>query len=204
MINSLENIDPVYFEYAHRFVDRVMPIKPGELKELLKYCELRSFAKRTVLVQEGEIDNYLNMVLGGLVMKYLRVNKNEVILQLATEGHVIHSEISYLSRTPSTVVLETLEPTQMISIRYDRMEEALDKFPPGERMGRLLLSGMFIKKDELQYARLSKTPRERFFDYMENHPHMLQRVPQKYLASYLNIKPETFSRLKGLIKDRKK
>ena len=40
--------------------------------------------------------------------------------------------------------------------------------------------------------------RERFMHYMEHHPHMLQRVSQKYLASYLNIKPETFSRLKHL------
>jgi hypothetical protein len=37
---------------------------------------------------------------------------------------------------------------------------------------------------------------------MESHPDMLQRVPQKYIASYLNIKPETFSRLKHLIKYR--
>lgn len=43
----------------------------------------------------------------------------------------------------------------------------------------------------------------RFLDYMYTHPDMLQRVPQKYIASYLNIKPETFSRLKHLVRNRK-
>ena len=102
------------------------------------------------------------------------------------------------------VILETLEPTILVSLTYDKMEEALDKFPKGERLGRLILTGMFIKKDENRYNRLLKSIRERFFEYIEHHPHMLQRVPQKYLASYLQIEPETFSRLKALMVKRKK
>src|SRR6188472_2425237 len=197
-MTNLIDINPSLIEYAHRYLQRFMTITIDELKELLSYCEIRQVEKRTILVKEGEVDNYLNMVVKGLVMKYVRVKKNDMILQLATEGHVIHSEISFLTRTPSLVFVETLEPTIMVSLTYDKMEEALDKFPQGERLGRLILYGMFIKKDENRYNRLSKTTRQRFFDYIDHHQHMLQRVPQKYLASYLQIKPETFSRLKAL------
>lgn len=180
-----------------------MPLTHEELLGLLQYCEFRKFDKKTVIVQEGEIDDYLNMVVKGLVMKYVRVKKCNIILQLATEGHVIHSEISFLTRTPSPVVIQTLEPTILVSIRFDKMEEALDKYPQGERLGRLILTGMYVKKDEHRYKRLSKPMQQRFLDYLNHHPHMLQRVPQKYLASYLNIKPETFSRLKHLVKLKK-
>jgi Trm5-related predicted tRNA methylase len=83
------------------------------------------------------------------------------------------------------------------------MLEALDKYPQGERLGRLILTNMYVKKDERRFIRLSKTIRNRFLDYVAGHPHMLQRVPQKYLASYLNIKPETFSRLKHLTRIKK-
>ena len=72
--------------------------------------------------------------------------------------------------------------------------------PGANKIGRLLLTAMFVKKDERHFKQLHLTTRERFLEYMKNHPHMLQRVPQKYLASYLNIKPETFSRLKHLVK----
>jgi hypothetical protein len=48
------------------------------------------------------------------------------------------------------------------------------------------------------------TPRERFLDFVHKNPELLQRVPQKYLASYLNIQPETFSRFKHLLRERKK
>ena len=196
---NLIDINPSLIEYAHRYLQRFMTISVDDLKMLLSYCEIRQVDKRTILVKEGDVDNYLNMVVKGLIMKYVRVKKNDMILQLATEGHVIHSEISFLTRTPSLVFVETLEPTIMISLTYDKMEEALDKFPQGERLGRLILTGMYVKKEESRYYRLLKSARERFLDYVNAHPHMLQRVPQKYLASYLNIKPETFSRMKHLV-----
>jgi CRP-like cAMP-binding protein len=198
-MTNIIDINPSLIEYAHRYLQRFMTITIDELKMLLSYCEIRQVEKRTILVKEGEVDNYLNMVVKGLIMKYVRVKKNDMILQLATEGHVIHSEISFLTRTPSLVFVETLEPTIMVSLTYDKMEEALDKFPQGERLGRLILTGMYVKKEESRYYRLLKSPRERFLDYLNAHPHMLQRVPQKYLASYLNIKPETFSRMKHLV-----
>ena len=198
-MTNLIDINPSLIEYAHRYLQRFMTITIDELKMLLSYCEIRQVEKRTILVKEGEVDNYLNMVVKGLVMKYVRVKKSDMILQLATEGHVIHSEISFLTRTPSLVFVETLEPTIMVSLTYDKMEEALDKFPQGERLGRLILTGMYVKKEESRYNRLLKSARERFLDYLNAHPHMLQRVPQKYLASYLNIKPETFSRMKHLV-----
>lgn len=199
MNKAFADLDPAYLDYAQKYLGRFMSITREELIELLQYCEIRKFDKRTIIVQQGEIDNYLNLVVKGLIRKYLPVRKDEVILQLATEGHVVQSEISFLTRSPSTVVLETLEPTILLSLTYDKMEEALDKFPKGERLGRMILYGMYIKKDQNRYNRLSKTTRQRFFDYIEHHSHMLQRVPQKYLASYLQIKPETFSRLKALL-----
>lgn len=63
-----------------------------------------------------------------------------------------------------------------------------------------MVTQMFMKKDIRYYEQLQMTTRERFLAYVTNHPHMLQRVPQKILASYLNIKPETFSRLKHLLR----
>ncbi|MBL7732989.1 MAG: Crp/Fnr family transcriptional regulator [Chitinophagaceae bacterium] len=197
-----KKINPAYLEYAFRYFQQFMPLSKAEMEALLHYCEFREFGKKAILVQEGEVDNYLNMVVKGLVIKYVKVKKGEVILQLATEGHVIHSELSYLCRNPSPVTVQTLEPTILLSMRYDKMEEALIKYPQGEMLGLKILEGMYIKKDERKYAWQAVDVRQRFLDYMERHPHMLQRVPQKYIASYLNIKPETFSRLKHLTRSR--
>jgi CRP-like cAMP-binding protein len=190
--------DAALVERITGYFQQFMPLEARDVKELMPYCEFRQFEKRTLIIKEGEIDNYLNLVINGLVMKYLKVKRNEVILQLATEGHVVSAEISYLSRIPSLVYLETLEPTLMVSMRYDKMQEALENYSRGEELGRKILENMYIRKDERKFMWQSMGVRERFLHYIQHHPHMLQRVPQKYLASYLNIKAETFSRLKHL------
>lgn len=187
-------------EKALVFFNRFTSLNPAEMQELSAYCEFRKFGKKTLLLKEGEVDNYLNLVIEGMIIKYVKVKNSTPILQLATEGHIVSSELSFLTRTPSQVYLEALEPSLLISMRYDKMEEALEKFPKGELLGRKMLESMYIRKDERKYNRMMLNTRERFLDYVQRHPHMLQRVPQKYLASYLNIKPETFSRLKHLVK----
>jgi CRP-like cAMP-binding protein len=173
-------------------------------EQLLPYLEIRRFDKKKKLVNQGEMEDYLNVVIKGLVRKYVTSSiRGEVTLQLATEGHIIQSEISYHHRVPSEVVIQTLEPTVLVSMHYDRMQEALNKVPEAEALGRAIIMQMFIKKDARYFDQLKISTRDRFLDYMNNHPHMLQRVPQKILASYLNIKPETFSRLKHLLFQKK-
>lgn len=198
MQDARKYISKRYLEYLFRYLHRFMPLTDDEILELLNYCEFRHFDKKKIIVHEGETENYLSMVLEGLAMKSVKVRKSEAILQLATEGHVISAEMSFLTRTPSQVIIKTLEPTMLLSISYDKMQQALVHYPPGEMLGRMILERMYIIKDERKFTWQAKDMRQRFLDYIEHHPHMLQRVPQKYLASYLNIKPETFSRLKHL------
>lgn len=72
----------------------------------------------------------LSIVMKGMVRKYITTKKGECTLQLATEGHIVQSEISFHTRTPSDLILETLEPTVLISLRYDNMQEALQNRSP--------------------------------------------------------------------------
>jgi CRP-like cAMP-binding protein len=197
-MKKLPLINPIHISTARQFLGAFMPLSTIQMEELLQYCEWRRFNKQQKILNKGETDIYLNIVISGLVRKYIQVKNTEQTLQLATEGHIIQSEISYLNQSPSQVVLQTLEPTILLSMRYSQMQKALEHFSNGERLGRLILTHMYIKKDERRFVRASKTVRELFQNYVQKNPHMLQRIPQKYLASYLNIKPETFSRLKKL------
>jgi CRP-like cAMP-binding protein len=174
-----------------------------EFQRMVPYLEFRTFKKKDLILQVGEVDPYFNLVAVGLVRKYLNIGKKEVTLQLATEGHYIHSELSFFRGIPSTVNLEALESSVLISITRSHMEALYLLGPVFERLGRMMINDMFIRKDYRYYVQLKYNTNERFLRYMEHHADMLQRVPQKYLASYLNIKPETFSRLKHLMRKKK-
>lgn len=204
MITSLLHINEKTLESVKRYFEPFLHLPAGDVRELLKYCEVRHFSRKETILKAGQTDDYLNIVVSGLVRKCITSKRKEDTLQLATEGHIFTSEISFLMREPSEVCFQALEPTTVISLRHDKMEEALVHFTPGEKLGRMILTRMYIKKGERIYIAAAHSPRERFLEYINRHPHMLRRVPQKYLASYLQIKPETFSRMKKqLLADKK-
>ena len=192
-----------YFQNLYNYFRRFVNMSGEEFEQLTPYFEIRKFDKKAKLVKIGEVDLYFNIIMKGLVRKYIFVKKKEVTIQLSTEGHMIHSEISFNLQQPSDCIVEAIEATSVLSISYANLQVIYEKFPDTERLGRLIITDMFIKKDFRDIDQLKKSTRERFLEYMQNHPDMLQRVPQKYLASYLNIKPETFSRLKHLLRPKR-
>jgi len=187
----------------YHYLQGYVPLTKHEFHQLEPYFEIREFEKKVKVINAGEVERYLNVIAWGLVRKYLPVRNREITVQLASEGHIIHSELSFHYRVPSRSVVETIEPSVFLSISYDSLEQLYERFPKVERLGRLMISDLFIKKDNRYFDQLRKTTRERFLEYVKTHPQMLQRVPQKYIASYLNIKPETFSRLKHLMRPKR-
>ena len=200
---SLQKEHIIYFERLKAFFNNYMNMPGAEFDVLVPFFEVRSFDKKAQIVKMGEVDNYFNIIAKGLVRKYTLAGKKEVTLQLATEGHAIHSEVSFNRRVPSDVIVETIEPSVFLSLTYDNLQAIYNSFPRTERLGRLVTIDMYLKKDLRDYSHFRQNSRERFLNYIQNHQEMVQRVPQKYLASYLHIKPETFSRLKHLVKNKK-
>lgn len=192
-----------YFEAFANYLGSFMEVKKEQMMQLQPLLEVKLYDRRKIILEQGEIENYLNLVMKGMVRKYIPLkNGREVTTQLATEGHFIQSDISFNVRRPSEVILETVESSILIRMHYLKMQEMFDQHPWTEELGRLLVTQLAKHKDNRYYTHLNKTARERFVAYMTDYPHMLQRAPQKILASYLNIKPETFSRLKHLMRKR--
>jgi CRP-like cAMP-binding protein len=191
------------WELLRGFTSRYVKLTEEEFRIWSAYFEIRTFDKKQVVTAAGQQEEYINIVLSGLVRKFMTLKNGEVTMQIAPEKHMIHAEWSFHKREPSRVTVETIEPTTFVCISYKNMQELMDRSPNAEVMGRLFVTEMFIIKDRRYFEILKKSTREIFLEYVTSHPHMLQRVPQKYLASYLNIKPETFSRLKHLLRKKK-
>lgn len=169
-------------------------------QQILPFLTIRKFGKKEIVLQAGEVEDYFNFILKGMVRKYYRKNTHEINTQISPEGHIIHSQESFHSRTPSEYYIETIEPTTFVSVTYDNLEKMYSQNQKMERLGRRVITATMVLKDRWQMQMIQLTPRERFLNFVHKNPDLVQRVPQKYLASYLNIKPETFSRFKHLIR----
>jgi CRP-like cAMP-binding protein len=163
---------------------------------------IRSFDKKRQLLRAGEVEEYLNFVIKGLARVYFYKGKTEVVTNIAKEGEMVCSSSSFLSGNPSNYFVETLEPSTFLSISRHQLDLAYQESPRIEKLGRLMTTHFVMQKEEWELECMRLDTRERFLRFVGNNPALLQRVPQKYLASYLNMKPETFSRLKHLLRKR--
>lgn len=186
-----------FLEYIRKFIS----LSDEEFAEYLApVIRIRKPGKKEVLTRAGEVENNIYFITKGLIRKYYLRHHVEINTQLSFEGHIIHSQESFHSRTPSEYSVEAIEPSIVLAMSYADMEALFAKSQKLEHMGRLIITHTMVLKDRWQMQLVKMTPRERFLHFVTRNPELMQRVPQKYLASYLNIKPETFSRFKHLLK----
>jgi CRP-like cAMP-binding protein len=185
----------------YRYLNKFVHLPPDEFDHVIKpYVIIRHFAKKEIISYDGVVENYFNFVLKGVARKFYKNGSIEVSTQIAQEGQIIMVEDSFLSRKSSLYCVECIEPVTTASITYNDLETIYSSSAKMERMGRLVVTTMMILRERWQTQLVKLSPRERFLKFMSSHSALIQRVPQKHLASYLNIQPETFSRFKHLLK----
>lgn len=196
-ISTMEPLD-LFLGFLNKFI----PLSVDDFQtRIVPFIEVRTFRKKEVITQNGEVENYTNFIGSGLVRKFFLKGGSEMTTQISREGQIIHSQESYYSRTPSFYCIEAVETSSLLSINHQNMEAIFSSAASMERMGRLIVTFVMVLNDRWQMSLLRLSPRERFLQFVTNNSELMQRVPQKYLASLLNIQPETFSRFKHLLKN---
>jgi len=189
-----------FFSYLKRFGE----ISEQEFREyLLPIIKVRKFSKRNIITEAGKVEHYFNFIVKGLARKFYKrtgAKQGEVSTQISVENHIILSQESFHSRLPSEYTIEALEPTLLVSIHHDDLEKMYLRSHKMEHFGRMVITYAMVVKDRWQMQQVKMTPRERFINFVTKNPELMRRVPQKYLASFLNIKPETFSRFKHILR----
>src|SRR5947199_10673574 len=101
------------------YLRELSAISDAAFKWLAESFIFRQFDRKSIIVAPGEIDQYFNYIVKGVARKYIISGKKEITLQLSTEGHFIHSELSFHTLTPSLCFVEAIEPCLFLSICHD-------------------------------------------------------------------------------------
>lgn len=190
------------FSLFLRFLNKFVELTEDEFRvHIAPFVQTRQFRKKQLMSRTGEVENYANFIVRGLARKFFLVGQEEITVMICRENHVINDFESFENRSAGEYNVEVIEPTTVLSIAHDDLERIYSSHPKMEKVGRKVISFAMILKDKWQLDMARMTPRERFLDFVKKRPEVMQRVPQKYLASFLNIQPETFSRFKHLIRE---
>ena len=176
--------------------DQVSPLSSEELEAFTSLTVRREFEAGDIVLPEGRVENYRSFIERGALRTFFPKNGKEHHIDFGFEGQFCSSYSSFLSREPSKSVTAAMEDTVLLSISHENLQLLYDKSINGERLGRMSAESLFQERVIHEVSLMLETPEERF-NYLYEHKKLwVRRIPQKYLASYLNRTPETFSRLK--------
>lgn len=157
---------------------------------------LNEFERGEYLLKKGNVCEHMHYITKGCVQCYIGPKQKKETLWFMKEGELAIFKNSFYDQKESVGSIVALEPTQALSISHKDLEKLYTDHPFLERIGRKITEYYHMRSDIKSYVLYPKKPEQRFARYFEYRPDIVERIPQKQLASFLGLREETLSRLK--------
>jgi CRP-like cAMP-binding protein len=162
---------------------------------------IRDFGARTHLVREGYPTASIHFIVAGLVRMYYNRDGRELVRGFDYENRWATVYESVLTGEPSTFSIETLEPTRTISFTGDVLRALYNRHACWDRFGRRILEAQWIRQSDKARRFRVYSPEEHYRLLIDRRSPLIDRVPLNQLASFLQITPETLSRIRARLRD---
>ena len=169
----------------------------NELSELIDQFKLDKFEKKQTILEAGDLSDSVYFVIEGLVRIFYVKEEKEITNWFIKENMMFAATYSILTGNSNYSTYEALEETYVLKIKYDVLESFYTKYHTLEHLGRKIIEayyGAFMKKT---YDVLFLSAEERYQLFVKDHGDLLNRVPLRFVASFLGITQETLSRLRA-------
>jgi CRP-like cAMP-binding protein len=165
---------------------------------LLNIVCKKSVKKLGYLLEKGQVSRHIYFIRRGILRCYYHHDDGtEVTAWILREPNVVVAVNSYYKQRPSFEIIQAMVDTEVFYISYQELEDIYIRYPEFERVGRLLTIEYLIFWSMQLFNLRMHDQRERFELWYKDNEDLLQHVPQKVVASYLDMEPETFSRIKN-------
>ncbi len=153
--------------------------------------------QKQFVLKEGQVAQKMYFIEKGCVRGYYLKEGQEVNSWFMKEGDFVISIVSFYAKSPSEEIIETLEESLLWSISRQNLERLYLQYPAFNLVGRLLTEKYYVLSEQRTQNLRKKTADERYRNLVASFPDISNRVPLKYIASYLGISSETLSRLRA-------
>lgn len=184
------------------FISKYISLTDDEKNAIVSLDIFHSFQKGATLLKEGQKSKESYFVLKGCIRTYYVIDEDEKTTAFYTEMEAL-TPPCVINKTPSEYYVSCVEDSILLVSNSDMEAEINSKFPKFELMCRMLSEELLAKQridfDEFK----TSSPEQRYLNLLQKRPDLIQRVPQHQLASYLGIKPQSLSRLRARILEKR-
>ncbi|SJN43713.1 Crp/Fnr family transcriptional regulator [Sphingobacterium sp. JB170] len=165
-----------------------------KFKHVFKRIEVPA---KTILLQEGEISRTMFFIEKGCLRTWLNNDGIDITTQFFFEGDKVSSIESFITNQPSLYGIESLESCILQTISQKDFQNDLAHLPEIKEEMQKHLFSRFLSSQKTFYSYLKNNPQKRYEELLREHPHIIQRIPQHYIASYLGITAVSLSRIRN-------
>jgi CRP-like cAMP-binding protein len=166
----------------------------------LPFQKRMEVSAKTVLLGEGEVSQNYIYIRKGCVRIFVTADGVDKTFQFFFENEGLTSYDSFVNNTPSLFTIETIEPSVVFLMPKKYVQQMIDELGQEAGFAQKLLQ--MSSRRQLHYMNelvsfIRDTPEQRYQRLIEERPHIVQRVPQHYIASYLGVSTVHLSRIKS-------
>jgi CRP-like cAMP-binding protein len=161
-------------------------------------CELVKFKKNEIIKPNSQAERYGYFILSGSGGVFVWKENNYVCLDLMYEDTFFGDYMSLITGEISPLETIALENSEMLRISKENIDK-LKKTPMGMFIFLISAETTFVDKQKQQIDLLLKTAEQRYRELLDKQPNLIQRTPQKHIASYLGITTQSLSRIRKKI-----
>ena len=155
------------------------------------------FAKGEIILKEGDVCEHIYYVERGLTRQFYFKNGKELTEHIGVEHSIVMCIESLFKEKPTYLQLEALEPTLVYAMPKHRLEEvALHNVNIQILYRKILEESIIISQVHADMLRF-ETAQDRYLKLCKQSPQVVLRAPLVYVASYLQMTPETLSRVRA-------
>ena len=174
----------------------------AEAELFVNSFERISLLKGEPFIAHGKVCDKVGFVEKGLLKCTLIGQNKSVIDDFVFENQFVANHYSFLKQKPSNKEIICLEDSVLKIISRQKLNELSNKYPFVEIMARRVSEQLFLSTAEkLENMRLLSAE-ERYLRLLELNKQIFEKVPQYEIASYLNVSPETISRIRNKVASR--
>ena len=182
------------------YFNSITPLPRELVDDIIQHAVVKEYKKNDFILKAGKVSNYTSWIIQGLVRSYYTKDGEDITTKFLWAGAPITSVYSYYSRKPGNENIVALEDTTLASLHYDHMQRLYKTYPVFNEIGRVITE-QYLYMLEIEVYNLRKQKAEDRYQFIIKHfPHLLQKVPLKYLATYLGVNLETLSRIRAKTK----
>jgi CRP/FNR family transcriptional regulator, anaerobic regulatory protein len=159
--------------------------------------------KNTILLHEGAVCKNLWFLADGVLRSYHIIGDKEITSRIMFTNHIVISPGSFFTQTAATESIEAIADCTVLKLSFVQLQLIYKQFPLFNYHTRLITEQYFYNQEQRLYMLRKHDALAKYLYFLENYSSYMHHIPQKHIASFLNITPETLSRTRSKLSKQK-